>query len=62
MAIPREFKTWFPKSRNCRERVVTVVIVVLATEWKHEEKSCPHWGFSVTDYIKYYILLLMLLT
>jgi hypothetical protein len=33
-------KAWFPYGRNCRERVGTVVRVVLATKWKHEEKSC----------------------
>jgi hypothetical protein len=34
----KTFKPLFPYGHNCRERVVTVVRVVFATKWKHEEK------------------------
>ena len=42
-------QSWFPYGRNCRERVVTVVRVVFATKWKHEEKSCRDTLVTVHD-------------
>ena len=34
---------------NCREHVVTVVRVVFATKWKHEDKSCRDTLATVHD-------------
>ena len=42
-------EAWFPYGRNCRERVVSVVRVVFATKWKHEEKSCRNTLATVHD-------------
>jgi hypothetical protein len=42
-------QSWFPYGRNCRERIVTVVRVVFATKWKHEEKSCRDTLVTVHD-------------
>jgi hypothetical protein len=40
ITLPLELKPGFHMVVNCREGVVTVVRVVFATKWKHEEKSC----------------------
>ena len=37
----------YPQQRNCRERVVTVVRVVFATKWQHEEVLFQHAGNSL---------------
>ena len=44
-----KLKPLFLYGRNCRERVVTVVRVVFATKWKHEEKSCRDTLATVHD-------------